>query len=586
MVEKVYKRVSYVLAFSIAFPQKVSSLILLLWFITFLLYKGTQGKKLERLEEKKLPAAFAVGYSVVLLLTAVYAKDPYLVFDQLFTSSLPFLVLPLCALCGVGDLKFEKMLKFFVIGTFCSLVYMFLFFFWQFFVNGNVLLHRDLFGEQTLVFSYFTHRTYFGVNIALSLFAILHFYRKKLIERKDYLFYVSFIVLSFLFIIVNNSRIITFVLILSAGIFVLLQIRQGSKFYMLKVILGGIIVACLFFFVPSRFSNSIESLFDNKFDDPRLEIWDSAMHLVEEEPVFGYGCANWQKELVDRYKVDGHDSCYLFQFGVHSQYIGAWLDAGVVGLAFVIALLLSIFWYSKKIKDKRLLAFLTAILFVFLFVVEASIGRYYGALSMGFMLMLLSLKDGVENEKLPIEPRAKCVCVALACVAIISYVSCVFEFKSDTTPYYVLNRSEEKRSAVKRLPIDCEGKRVADVVDKSQKRKFFHKGASFFYEMAAYYRKGIEDQPKFFSTDCYVSEDFDGEWVRICTEPSFRKDTMLKTVECRYDMSKKGTWQNLKIELPAGNQTVFLYTKVDSCFDLRNIKGFAVFADTKMTDYD
>jgi hypothetical protein len=61
---------------------------------------------------------------------------------------------------------------------------------------------------------------------------------------------------------------------------------------------------------------------------------------------------------------------------------------------------------------------------------------------------------------------------------------------------------------------------------------------------------------------------------------------MLKTVECFYDMSKKGTWQNLRIELPAGNQTVFLYTKVDSCFDLRNIKGFAVFADTKMTDYD
>ncbi len=586
MVDKIYRGATYILSFSIAFPQKVSSLALLLWLIAFVVYKfNVRNGDVVISLKGKLASVVAVAYTALMLFTMVYSEDSFLVLDQVFVNSLPFLILPLCSLFGFGEIRFENVLRVFILGSFFSMIFMFLFFGWQYFVVGNVSMHRSLIEEQTYIFSFFTHRTYFGVNIALALFGIIHLYRKGLIGRGERALYVCFILLSFFFVVINNSRIITLVIILNILLFVLLLFKNSIK-ASLSIFAVGLGVMALFFIIPSRFSHTMDELRENKFDDPRLMIWDSAKKLVAEHPVVGFGCANWSDELVEQYKKDGHELCYFYQYGIHNQYIGSWLDAGLPGLALCLFLLLSLAIPSERNRDKRFFAIMSMILFSLVFMVEEAIGRYHGALSLGFALLLLDLhciKDKDKNTTVS-NNAVGYVYVVFTIVAVAIYILCFFDYRSNETPYYVLNRAEEKNSAIKRLPVDCKDATVTEIVDRNQKRKFFHDGASYFYEMAAYYRTTDKDKQRKFSVDCFVSSDFNGEWVRVSTEPSNRRDSALKLASCYYNMEDKGKWQNLEIELPVGNQIVFLYTKVDSCFFLDKIQGCAIFVNPKFTE--
>jgi hypothetical protein len=77
------------------------------------------------------------------------------------------------------------------------------------------------------------------------------------------------------------------------------------------------------------------------------------------------------------------------------------------------------------------------------------------------------------------------------------------------------------------------------------------------------------------SVYCYVSEDFNGNWVRLRSEGG----TYGKT-ENSYDLRRKGEWQKLTImpECQEGSVPIYLYFAKNGVTDFSSLKGYVIFA--------
>ncbi len=77
------------------------------------------------------------------------------------------------------------------------------------------------------------------------------------------------------------------------------------------------------------------------------------------------------------------------------------------------------------------------------------------------------------------------------------------------------------------------------------------------------------------SVYCYVSNDFNGDWVRLSTEGATSNNII-----DYYQLDKKGTWQKLKInpDCGKGNALIFLFFCKNDCEDFTSLKGEVIFA--------
>ena len=80
------------------------------------------------------------------------------------------------------------------------------------------------------------------------------------------------------------------------------------------------------------------------------------------------------------------------------------------------------------------------------------------------------------------------------------------------------------------------------------------------------------------SVYCYVSENFNGDWVNI-----YSIGTNLSKFQDEYDLTKKGTWQklNLKVSSSVGKAIVFLYFSKEGVINFSSLRGYVIFAYPK-----
>lgn len=76
--------------------------------------------------------------------------------------------------------------------------------------------------------------------------------------------------------------------------------------------------------------------------EPRLQLWKSAIELIEERPILGYGMSRAQDEFAQvstKYTDDVYNDFWHDQIAVldtHNQYLQAWLEFGVFGFVLVL----------------------------------------------------------------------------------------------------------------------------------------------------------------------------------------------------------------------------------------------------------
>ncbi|TBN00177.1 O-antigen ligase family protein [Hyunsoonleella flava] len=93
----------------------------------------------------------------------------------------------------------------------------------------------------------------------------------------------------------------------------------------------------------------------------RMKIWDNALELFKNSPIYGYGIKKSQKELEGQYKKVNFRRAYLGNFNVHNQYIQSLIDSGITGLVVLLIMLFSPFLCEEKNINVRLFSLLVII---------------------------------------------------------------------------------------------------------------------------------------------------------------------------------------------------------------------------------
>ncbi|MEE9441607.1 MAG: O-antigen ligase family protein [candidate division Zixibacteria bacterium] len=170
---------------------------------------------------------------------------------------------------------------------------------WQHFVGVDlyhqVLLSRMIFGYRAIG-TFSTYLTFSGFFAIAAIFLVPAGFTATSKFRKIYYLLASQISLAC--ILFNYSRSTIVALVIGVVFLIILVSARYRKWIALLLLLTmavGIVVSPDFL---DRFRNLTGTEFSIKYANSRLAIWQTALSMIEEKPVFGVGPGNFDKEYI------------------------------------------------------------------------------------------------------------------------------------------------------------------------------------------------------------------------------------------------------------------------------------------------
>lgn len=144
---------------------------------------------------------------------------------------------------------------------------------------------------------------------------------------------------SILIIIFSHSR-GTYLGVLS-GLFYFLTMRNrsGIPYYVLALVLGVLLFSGIYFFADIEMIDRLVQ----RHDSGRLLVWENAVYLFLENPMFGEGFGS----------TSIHDNGDFVAMHYHSLYLGMLVYGGIVGLALFLVLIASVVRLNYGIEENR-----------------------------------------------------------------------------------------------------------------------------------------------------------------------------------------------------------------------------------------
>ncbi|MDT0606243.1 O-antigen ligase family protein [Croceitalea rosinachiae] len=101
--------------------------------------------------------------------------------------------------------------------------------------------------------------------------------------------------------------------------------------------------------------------------DSRMSRWLVSINLIEQRPIFGYGCGSARLLLNQEYKVRAMRTSLSNKYDSHNQYLGYSIEFGLFGLSFLLIYIGFNLYLSFRIDDFQLTAFIIIIAIICLF---------------------------------------------------------------------------------------------------------------------------------------------------------------------------------------------------------------------------
>jgi O-antigen ligase len=160
-------------------------------------------------------------------------------------------------------------------------------------------------------------------------------------------------VLSFLLLLpillFNASRAVWGAVLFTILVVSFLKSKKVMVFLMVVFLVGG------FLFLPDYFQNRVATTFSSDRWGDRVAMWESAINISKDFPVFGAGLGTYKKLIYEynspaAYKKQGH-------LHAHSSYLELLAETGIVGLVSFLLLFWVYFknffqFYKKDLDDK------------------------------------------------------------------------------------------------------------------------------------------------------------------------------------------------------------------------------------------
>lgn len=246
-------------------------------------------------------------------------------------------------------------------------------------------------------FSFFQHPSYFAMYISFAIVLVL-FVEEMFSKRIVFLFLAILMV----GLILTASKAGIICLFLICVYFTLVTRKYKIAIYSL---IGLIAVFLLLMVSAPEFANkflgmskAISENVDSSSTESsasRILVWDSAMNLIQQKPLFGFGPGDVNDELFKYYSSHGYTGLVEKKLNAHNQFLQTTLALGLIGLLSLIVTLF--FLVQQGVKSKNHLIILLALVLVTNFMFESMLETQAGVIFFAFWVVLLGYMNSAEK---------------------------------------------------------------------------------------------------------------------------------------------------------------------------------------------
>ena len=548
---------TYMLFFALPWPDKFLPLSFVLWGSTWLLWRILSTKPLNVLSPSNMTVMYLFLAWVILGFVSVYFTDSPSEGGRLIETRIMCALTPIILLFGEGYLSKTKLTKALLLGCLSALSFYYLSFAYDYLLGNNIGLRFQLSSAQLVShFSDFKHPAYLSLSLIISMFL---YFNNSQIRRKllpSSILYILFGVT--IFVIQSRMGIVGFGLM--STILVLKYIN--NKFGLRSSVLASIpclLLFVAFFFLQPKFEK-LYNIQDGEINitEVRDVLWQSAVELISEKPLLGYGMRGAKEALVNTALINGVEDAVDQQLNAHNQFLQFALDNGVLGLSLFFLVLFLLVYQRKGFQgssDSWMVVFVFAA-----FLTESMLERIAGVTLFTAVFYYLSLPHNLvslNNDDRQKKMGLIYIFIGLLLFSLLLSLS-LFAYDSHrsinpmkASSYAVGNHSIISAEA---LPISVPSELVGvDAVCYDSSSEGWLGEHGIFQHVPIKFYEIAEFDTVYFTSYCYVSQDFDGTWARISVDGiNVGKQAVY------YDLSTKGTWQKLSLSTVCSDGKVSL----------------------------
>lgn len=434
-------------------------------------------------------------------------------------------------------------------------------------------LHFYKFALRERVNSY-KHYAYLGMNLSIALIVKAYLISlNKLTVRKVAGFgLMATLFIAFIALIEARTALIT--LFFAIG-FILLSYAIYKRNWLFLIFSFSIPVFGFFLipkisrfnfhdFQPTNLENPLEVV-----DPIRNIIWGNALELVSQKPVLGQGMAMSKSLLADPALPQLFDS--------HNQFLELMIEGGILSVTAFMILTIFAFIIIPNGKQ-RWLGIGTLLMFLIAFSTESILNRISGMAVFVFFIWIVASSWDEKNPA----PGWFTIIHEIPIVLSLIMLATSFYFTKQinspdpcnprTFPWFADNLVPHGQLP-RPLPVNMPHRAAGFYVDSTSLSSTWSGNAYVFPRIDRQHL--TDDDSLVASVYCWVSEDFNGGFVRISSE-----GTTLSGGLCNYDLSRKATWQHLEIApvFTEGEVPVYMYLSKEKDTTFRNLTGRVIFA--------
>ena len=391
------KNGAVIFAFSIPLHMLCSSYTLIIWSlfsIFYLLVGGYSSNEFINVFKKTK----SIGFFIVLyvfLLFGLFSSENLIAGIEKVSITIPFVILPVLFWVNKKLLNVKLVLNAFFLGLVVSLVISAV----CAIAVDNFLIpnfHLGLDSGTSYAqggFNIFHHPSYFSMLVTIAM-ALLLFQFESISIAQWVRIAILVLCASLIFLISSKAGVlISIVLFLIKSVHVLLsKSRPFSKL----LILFTIVVPSIFLFQNKRVQNMVTDFNDILQQETpihptestvmRWSIWEKAVLLILEKPIFGYGTGDANDELMNAYKQEPEllNEIIVRKYNAHNTFFQLWLMIGFTGPAFICIILLSVMNALKF----NFFSTAMALIFFLNFLFESMLDRHAGVMIFTFFVCL------------------------------------------------------------------------------------------------------------------------------------------------------------------------------------------------------
>ncbi len=576
--EKSHLYITYLLFLTLPFPPDFLPLLMGGWAVSFLLYRAYSTPINPPPVYLKKAIVFFLAFILIHFLSPLWSGNVSLGLKEV-EGKLSLLIFALIMLLG-GQFPqgMKRIPKVYLLGSALSILVFLFSLFGRYLFSDTFKYQYDVVGLETLI-SDFSHPAYWTMNLVLSFFLFLM--TLKNVNKRDFVLLLIYYSCLGVFVFISGSRagLISYSLCSLVFLFFYGQEHWSKSktfvFLLLFVLLvGGLALNTTKFLHIADHSEHVS------IRAPRRILWSTAVEMAVERPLFGYGIGVSKEKFVKACAQSGIYNAEYRRLNVHNQYLEYVLESGILSL---LSLLLALYFlYKATLKSNKNLVLLVYFILAFAMLFESMLLRIAGLSSFVALLyyVLFLIREPQTKDDVSQLKGGRCIFLVLPVLFLLSYGlkmrSSALDFdpadpNTFATKVYGVVENEDLQG---KLPPEWSDDVNACRYDSTAKASLWSGNAYSLNRIAA--KKLKDGEILTFTTYCYVSEDFDGTWVRA----SIDREGGVNFGSSYYDLSQKGTWQKLKVVVDneTGDMPAYHYFCKRDCNSLQDLQGYVLFA--------